>query len=93
MDFDLSEEQRTIRQEIVGFARNELNDDLIDRDKDGVFSREAWNKCAKMGIQGLPFPPEYGGSGADVLTTTVAMEGLGYGCKDNGLIFAINAQM
>ncbi len=93
MDFDLSEEQRKIKEEIVRFARNELGGDLIDRDRRGVFSREAWNKCAEMGIQGLPFPPEYGGSGADVLTTTVAMEGLGYGCRDNGLIFAINAQM
>jgi len=93
MDFDLSEEQRKIKEEIVRFAQNELNGDLIDRDREGVFSREAWNKCAGMGIQGLPFPPEHGGSGADVVTTTVAMEGLGYGCRDNGLIFAINAQM
>ena len=27
------------------------------------------------------------------MTTLLAMEGLGYGCRDNGLIFAINAQM
>ena len=93
MDFDWTDEQLRIKEEIARFARNELNDELIERDKNCVFSREAWKKCADMGIQGLPFPTEYGGSGADVLSTTLAMEGLGYGCKDNGLIFAINAQM
>jgi hypothetical protein len=38
-------------------------------------------------------PKEYGGDGADPLTIILAMEALGYGCKDNGLIFSINAHM
>ena len=38
-------------------------------------------------------PSEYGGQGADPLTIMVAMEALGYGCRDNGLIFSLNAQM
>jgi alkylation response protein AidB-like acyl-CoA dehydrogenase len=38
-------------------------------------------------------PERFGGANADILTTTLAMEALGYGCRDNGLIFALNAQM
>ena len=38
-------------------------------------------------------PTKYGGSGVDALTVMLAMEALGYGCRDNGLIFSINAQM
>jgi alkylation response protein AidB-like acyl-CoA dehydrogenase len=34
-----------------------------------------------------------GGGGADIMTTVLVMEGLGYGCHDNGLIFSLNAQM
>jgi alkylation response protein AidB-like acyl-CoA dehydrogenase len=41
----------------------------------------------------LPAPTEYGGGGADVVTTILALEALGYGCADNGLVFAINAHM
>jgi len=93
MNFELTEEQRAIKSEIARFAGEQLNEELIRRDRDGEFSRAAWTKCAEVGIQGLPFPAEYGGAGADVLTTTLAMEGLGYGCRDNGLIFAMNAQM
>ena len=50
------------------------------RGKDGA--------SAKLGIQGLPVPAEFGGQGADPLTIMLAMEALGYACKDNGLIFS-----
>ncbi len=93
MDFSFTPEQLALRSEIVKFAQRELNAGLAKRDHDQVFSRECWGKCAALGIQGLPFPQEYGGSAADIVTTMLGMEGLGYGCRDGGLIFAINAQM
>jgi alkylation response protein AidB-like acyl-CoA dehydrogenase len=93
VDFVWSDEQLAYRASIVEFARKELNEDLVNRDADAEFSREAWEKCATVGIQGLPFPEEHGGQGADALTTMLAMEGLGYGCRDNGLIFSINAHI
>jgi hypothetical protein len=93
MDFDLTEEQRSLRDSILDFARRELNDDVVERDKSGTFSREAWKKCADMGLLGLPVPEEYGGAGADALTTMVALEALGRACTDNGLIFSVNAQI
>jgi alkylation response protein AidB-like acyl-CoA dehydrogenase len=46
-----------------------------------------------FGIQGLPVPTEYGGLGMDPLTTVAALERLGYACKDNGLLFSINAHL
>jgi alkylation response protein AidB-like acyl-CoA dehydrogenase len=75
------------------FASTELTDDVVQRDRSGEFNYAAFKKCAEFGIQGLPIPPEYGGSGADPLTVVVAMEALGYACRDNGLLFSINAQM
>lgn len=93
MDFSWNDEQTALRKEITRFAQKELNDNLIERDRCEEFSWDGWKKCAKMGIQGLPVPEEYGGSGADILTTVAALEALGYGCRDNGLIFSINAHM
>jgi short-chain 2-methylacyl-CoA dehydrogenase len=93
MDFDLTQEQRSLRDSIVEFARRELNDDVVERDKSGTFSWNSWKKCADLGLLGLPVPEDYGGTGADALTTMVALEALGYACTDNGLIFSINAQM
>jgi hypothetical protein len=93
MDFSWSEEQIAYKSAVIKFAQKELNSGVIDRDQKGELSLENWRKCAQFGIQGLPIPEAYGGSDADVMTTLLAMEGLGYGCRDNGLIFAINAQM
>ena len=66
---------------------------MIERDAGAVFDREVWLQCAAFGIQGLPVPVEYGGPGADLTTTILAMEALGHGCRDNGLVFTLNAQM
>jgi alkylation response protein AidB-like acyl-CoA dehydrogenase len=50
-------------------------------------------KCGGMGLQGLPVPEEYGGSGLDPVSVSVALEALGYGCRDGGLTFAICAHL
>lgn len=93
MDFRLTDEQQALRAAVAEFARKELNADLVERDHEARFSREAWQKCADLGLLGLPVSEEYGGSGSDILTTMLAFEGLGYGCADNGLIFSLNAQL
>ncbi|HKC81558.1 MAG TPA: acyl-CoA dehydrogenase family protein [Gemmatimonadaceae bacterium] len=93
MEFSWSAEQLQLREAIIAFGRQALSDDLIARDRNETFSRELWTRCAEFGLIGLPFPVEYGGGGSDVLTTVLAMETLGYVCKDDGLSFGINAQM
>lgn len=93
MDFALSNDQVEFKRAVIDFAKKEIEPGIAERDKDGVFSRELWTKCAEFGVQGMPFPAEYGGQGADSLTTALVMEGLGEGCRDNGLIFSINAHM
>jgi len=93
MDFSWTDEQLAYKKAVIEFAQRELNREMIERDRQGLFSRELWKKCADFGIQGMPFPEKYGGSEADILTTMLTMEGLGYGCHDNGLVFGINAQM
>ena len=93
MDFTWSEEQLAYRQAAIHFARTELTVQRRDDELSETFSPELWQKCAAFGVMGLPFAATYGGAEEDILTTMLVMEGLGYGSKDNGLIFAINAQM
>lgn len=93
MDFTWSDEQRELFDAVERFAAKELNDDLIANDQNGVFNRDGWKKCGQFGIQGLPVPAEFGGLGMDALTTVGALERLGYACRDNGLIFSLNAHM
>jgi len=82
-----------LRRSVIRFAQGELASDLVEEDRKQEFSWEGWRQCARFGIQGLPLPEEYGGGAADVLTTVCALEGLAYGCRNNGLIFSLNAHM
>jgi len=88
IDFELEDDQKAFRDAVLEFGRREL----ASTREDG-FSRESWRKCADFGIQGLPVPVEYGGLGARPTTIVLALEALGYGSGDNGLIFSLNAQM
>lgn len=93
MDFSWSEDQLMLRKAVIEFARKQLNDDLIDRDSESKFPLDLWKKCADFGILGLPVPEKYGGREEGILSSVYAMESLGYGCKDNGLLFGMSAQM
>jgi alkylation response protein AidB-like acyl-CoA dehydrogenase len=93
LDFSWNEEQQAFRREVIRFAKEELASDVIERDLKEEFDWDGWRKCGKFGIQGLPISKEYGGSDAGILTTVCALEALGYGCRDNGLMFSINAHM
>jgi alkylation response protein AidB-like acyl-CoA dehydrogenase len=94
MDFGWTDEQLARRAAARDFARSELADDALDqRDREGRFARELWDRCARFGILGLSVPAEFGGGEIDLPTAMLVMEGLGEGCPDNGLTFALNAQL
>ena len=60
MNFEFSEEQKTLYSEVSGFARCYLNDRVAEHDETGEFARDKWQACAEFGIQGMPLPTEYG---------------------------------
>ena len=79
MDFDLSEEQRLLKDSVDGL----LNDsyDFESRKKYGAekggWSRSVWAKLAEQGLLGLPFSEDDGGFGAGAVETMIVMEALG----------------
>ncbi len=95
MDFSWAPEQLAFRDRIVEFAVGHLNEDVVGRDREGRFPRDLWKKCADFGLLSMAVPAEYNTTGADtdLMTAVLAMEGLGYGCRDNGFAFGLSAQM
>jgi len=93
MDFAQSEDQKILYDQIVRFARVELNPGVAERDRDHAFPRGLWLACGGMGLPGLPVPEAYGGAGLDSLSTAIALEALGYGCEDAGLVFSVCAHL
>lgn len=93
MDFNLTTDQRALRDEIRRFASAELNHDLLDRDESAEFSMDAWHKCGEMRLTGLPVPEQFGGPGLDGAAAAVALEAFGFGCEDGGLAFSVCAHL
>jgi alkylation response protein AidB-like acyl-CoA dehydrogenase len=91
VEFGWTDEQLRLRRGAVEFASARLADGARERDDSGTFSRELWNACAEFGLQGLLVPAPFGGSGEDLLSTIAVFEGIGYGGRDNGLVFSVVA--
>jgi alkylation response protein AidB-like acyl-CoA dehydrogenase len=90
---ELSDDHRRLQESAVAFARQGLAHDVIAADASGVFSREAWRRCAEFGVLGMPIPEPFGGLGLGLTALLAVMEGLGYGTRDQGLLFSLNAHL
>jgi pimeloyl-CoA dehydrogenase small subunit len=79
MDFDLSEEQRLLKESVDGLLGSSY--DFDDRKKymaeKGGWSKGVWGKFAEQGLLGLPFSEDEGGFGAGAVETMIVMEALG----------------
>src|SRR6516225_7469079 len=79
MDFDLSEEQRLLKESVEGLLTDSY--DFDNRKKymkeKGGWSKAVWGKLAEQGLLGLPFVEADGGFGAGGVETMIVMEALG----------------
>jgi alkylation response protein AidB-like acyl-CoA dehydrogenase len=93
MDALWSDDERQAHDDTLAFARDHLADDPRDRDRAGTFWREGYRLCGARGLPGPCVPADHGGRGLGYPATVAAMEGLGRGCPDTGLVFALNASL
>jgi len=76
MDFELSDEQRLLRDTVRDFARGEVAPRAAEQDRTKSFPYELVAAMGELGLMGIPFPAEYGGGGADSLSYALAVEEL-----------------
>jgi alkylation response protein AidB-like acyl-CoA dehydrogenase len=76
MEFELSDEQRMLRDTVRDFARQEVAPVAGELDREKRFPYELVAKLGELGLMGIPFPEEYGGGGADSLSYAIAIEEL-----------------
>jgi len=74
--FELSDEQRLLRDTVREFARAEVAPVAEELDREKRFPYEIVAKMGELGLMGIPFPQEYGGGGADTLSYALAVEEL-----------------
>ena len=79
MDFDLSEEQRLLKESVDGLLTDSYDFDARKKymKEKGGWSKAVWDKLAEQGLLGLPFTEADGGFGAGGVETMIVMEALG----------------
>jgi len=91
--FDLTEEERMIREMVREFAYNEVAPKAAEIDETHHFPKETWDKIVELGIPGIPFPEEFGGSGGGTLAYILAVEEISKVCASTGLTLAAHVSL
>jgi alkylation response protein AidB-like acyl-CoA dehydrogenase len=91
MEFKFTEEQLAFKEQVLKFASKEIAPRCAQHDLENKFDVESFRRLGEFGILGLHFPEEYGGAGADVVTTALAGEALGEAGVDGGLTLSYGA--
>ncbi|MGD8996992.1 MAG: acyl-CoA dehydrogenase [Anaerolineae bacterium] len=74
MDFALSEEHRMLQRMVREFAEREIAPRAEEIDATDEFPDDLFRRMGEVGLLGLPFPSQYGGSGADYHAMVIALE-------------------
>lgn len=90
MNFDLTNDQKMLKDQVRKFAEAELAPVAPEIDKSGEFPWDNLKKMAKLGLLGIIVPEEYGGSGFDFVSLAIAIEEISRVCASTGVIVAVN---
>ena len=91
--FDLTESQRMIRDMVREFAEKEVAPLAFEIDEAHRFPLETWHKMVELGLVGIPFPEELGGSGGDTISYILAVEELARVCGSTALTLAAHISL
>ena len=74
MNFELTEAQRMLREMVREFSEKEIKPRAAEIDRTDEFPWDLWKRMAELGILSMTLPPEYGGSGMDIVSWAIAQE-------------------
>jgi alkylation response protein AidB-like acyl-CoA dehydrogenase len=88
MDFQLTDEQRALKEVVHDFVAREVRPQARHTDEASEFNWPAMRKMGPLGLLGLEVPEEYGGAALDAISVAIAIEELGWGCGSTALAIA-----
>ncbi|HDZ91681.1 MAG TPA: acyl-CoA dehydrogenase [Deltaproteobacteria bacterium] len=93
MDFDLKEEQKMIRDMTRDFARDVIRPRSEEIDRTGHYPYDIMDKMAELGMMGIPFPEDYGGSGGDWVGMHLCIEEISWGDMTLGALLDVTTSI
>ena len=83
-----TDEHEMLRRTVRAFVEKEVTPHVDAWEEAGRIPREFWRRLGDLGLLGLEFPPEYGGGGADFLSSVVLGEEMAR-CRSGGVAFSV----
>jgi len=90
VDFDLSEEQRILKETVREFAAREILPVASSLEKEGRFPREILARLADLGILGMVIPEEYGGAGFGAVSSALVLEEIAAACASTAVTVSVH---
>ncbi len=91
MDFELTSEQVMLKETVSKFVDRQVIPKAPEVDQDGTFPKDNFAAMAELGLFGISIPPEYGGIGADLMSSVLVMEQLSRGCASTANTYGSHA--
>ncbi|MFC4557247.1 acyl-CoA dehydrogenase family protein, partial [Virgibacillus kekensis] len=93
MNFELTKEQAMIKKMVRDFAEDVIKPRAVEIDTEAKFPEDIFSQMGELGLMGIPFPEEYGGSGGDTISYALAVEEVGKVCGSTGLSYAATVSL
>ena len=93
MNFELTSEQTMIQEMVREFANEVIRPRAIDTDVHAKFPADILEEMGKLGLMGIPFPEEYGGSNGDTISYVIAAEEIARVCGSTALSYAATVSL
>jgi butyryl-CoA dehydrogenase len=93
MEFELSPEQKLIRDTARDLARREIAPAAAEIDRSHTFPRALFSRLGELGLLGVMVPERWGGSGMDVLSYALALEEIAVGCASTSVAMSVQCSL
>lgn len=93
MNLLLTEDQQLIQSVAREFAERELEPRAMQIDQEAIYPEEAMKMLAELDMTGIPYPEEYGGGGADMVSYTLILEEFAKVCASTALVLGAHTMV
>ncbi len=93
MEYFLTDEQKMLKEMVAKFAKEEIAPVARENQENGIFPEEIIKKVGELGLMGIAYPAEYGGSGMDFISYMIAIEEISRYCASTGVIISAHSSL
>ena len=93
MEYFLTDEQKMLKEMVAKFAKEEIAPVARENQENGIFPEEIIKKVGELGLMGIAYPAEYGGSGMDFISYMIAVEEISRYCASTGGIISAHSSL